>query len=224
MTKEAELLANHEIMLKEIRSWGLWSLGLGVVHLISSGFLNSSWGILLIIVGLSSFYYRTAPMFIMYTVTLSWAALSNLLSFNTEWVIFSVLQGYFAFRTLQDFRRFRNTEDELKLITKGVSNNIQRVAKSFPWIGAILSCLSVFTCIASILIVFFVIDETLVESFSYPPYLSLMFGLIETFSVLGFSVSLISLISKYKPKILPIIGIVISGLFMVLEIISRFSI
>ena len=82
-----------------------------------------------------------------------------------------------------------------------VSNNIQRVAKSLPWIGAILSCLSVFTCIASILVVFFVIDETLVESFTYPPYLSLMFGLIETFSVLGFSVSLISLISKYKPKI-----------------------
>jgi hypothetical protein len=79
---------NYAAMLKEIRSWGFWSLGLGAVHLVTSGFLSAPWGVLLIIVGLASFYFRTASMFIIYAVTLAWAALSNLLGLDFAWIFF----------------------------------------------------------------------------------------------------------------------------------------
>ena len=36
----AELKASHALMLKEIRSWALWSAGLGAVHLLQTGFLD----------------------------------------------------------------------------------------------------------------------------------------------------------------------------------------
>ena len=209
-----ELQADHKLMLKEIRSWGLWSLGLGVVHILSSGFLNSGWGILLIVVGLSSFYFRTAPIFVIYTVALSWAALTNLLSLSTGWVVMSLLQLYFAFRTFKDFQRFRKSEDKLTLTSKDISTNSQRAAKSFPWIGSLLGCSSLVGFVILFILTIYLGATYGWESLT-PTYYNFLQGTMETFGVLGFSVSLASLLSKHTPKALPIIGVIASGLFMV---------
>lgn len=222
-----ELQKNHELMLKEIRSWGYWSLGLGVLHLITAGFLDSAWGLLLIIVGLASFYYRTASMFIVYTVVLSWAALSNLISLNPEWMIFALLQLYLAFRTFKDFRRFQNTEKELIAISAGVGNELvvginRKSVRSFPWIGPSLGCLSIILCVATLAATFFLIDETLIANQTYPPFYLALFGIMEILSVLGFAVNLTSLVSKYEPKFPSMAGLVISSLFMLLLIVARF--
>jgi hypothetical protein len=203
-----ELQTNHEMMLKEIRSWGFWSLGLGVLHLIAAGFLDSAWGLLLIIVGLASFYFRTASMFIVYTVVLAWAALSNLISLNPEWMIFALLQLYLAFRTFKDFRRFQNTEKELIAVSTGVGDALivgisRRSARSFPWIGTSLGCLSIIFCAVTIAVTIFLIDETLIANQIYPPYYLALLGSIEILGVLGFAVSLTSVISKYEPKFPP---------------------
>ena len=141
------LTIQHALMLKEIRSWSFWLLGLGVLHLISSGFLNASWGILLIIVGLTSFYFRTASIFIIYVVTLTWAALSNFKGLESGWPIFALLQLFIAFRVFQQYRRFRETEDQfVKLADDDIIKDSipkERAARSFPWIGPLLGCSSI---------------------------------------------------------------------------------
>jgi len=213
-----ELQASHTAMLKEIRSWGLWSLGLGVIHIFSSGFLNSGWGILLIIVGIFSFYYRTAPMFMVYTVALSWAAVSNLISLNTEWVVLALFQIYLAFRTFKDFQRFRKSEDELTQADSDISMACQRARKSFPWIGSLLGCSSVI----GLVILFFLtlyLGSTYGWESTPPFYYNLAQGLIETFGVLGFAVSLAALVSRHTPRALPIIGLIASVLFMIVWLI-----
>jgi hypothetical protein len=211
----AELRANHQAMLKEIRSWGYWSLGLGAVHIISSGFLDSAWGILLIVVGLASFYYRTAPMFIIYTVTLAWAALSNLASLNPEWMVFAVVQIYLAFRTFKDFRRFGKIEEDFTQISSDSPITNQRANKSFPWIGALLSCSSIFGCIAYGVLTFVLVEEFGVNS-EAPAYYVFLIRLVEIIGVMGFSVSLASLLAKHTPKTLPIIGLIAGGTMIIM--------
>jgi len=220
------LAVNYELMLKEIRSWGYWSLGLGVLHIVSSGFLNSAWGILLLIVGLASFYFRSASMFIIYTITLAWAAFSNLVSMNVEWMILAAVQIYFAFRTFKDFRRFSKIENKLINVSQSDINSEiltinKRSEKGFPWIGPLLGCSSVIICFATFFLAFFVIDEVSVQNMTYPAYYTFLTALMEIIAILGFAVSLASLISKHKPKLLNIAGSVIGGVLVLFLMIAR---
>jgi len=217
-----EIQERHEAMLKEIRSWGLWSLGLGVLHIFFSGFLNSAWGALLIIVGFSSFYYRTASMFIVYTVALSWAAISNLVSLDTEWVVMALFQIYLAFRTFKDFRRFKKSEDDLTGADEDLLTASQRAQKSFPWIGSLLGCSSVIGIVVLFFLTIYLGAVYGWES-TTPAYFEIAAGLVETFGVLGFAVSLAALISRHKPRALPIIGLIASGLFMVVWLMPSIS-
>ena len=222
----AELKASHALMIKEIRSWALWSVGLGAVHLLQTGFLDSAWGILLIVVGLASYYYRTSPMFIVYTVTLAWAALSNLVSLNPAWMIFAVIQVYLAFRTFKDFRRFSKIEGEFIQLAEENGIGSRRAQLSFPWIGALMGLASAFGCILYWVLTFVLVATSGANS-EPPAYYILLIRLVEIISVMGFSVSLASLLSKHTPKALPIIGIVSGGgmilLFLVVNIIFAVS-
>lgn len=132
----AELQAR---VLKEVRSWGFWLLGVGAVHLVISGFLNAAWGILLILVGLASFYFRTAAMLVIYGVTLGWAAISNLSSGQSGWMAFALFQGFLAVRVFWQFLRFRRAEAESRLAsiaeTPESEATVERAARIFPWVG-----------------------------------------------------------------------------------------
>ncbi len=94
----------QEYMLRDLRNWGWGLVVLGAIHLFTSGFLYSTWGVMLIVVGLASFFFKDAAMFVVYSITLAWAALSNLTSFSPGWGIFSILQVVW---TVQVFRRFQ---------------------------------------------------------------------------------------------------------------------
>jgi len=216
----AELKAGHALMLKEIRSWALWSLGLGAVHLLQSGFLDSAWGILLIVVGLASYYYRTASMFIVYSVTLTWAAVSNLVSLNPEWMIFAVVQVYLAYRTFTAFRRFSRVEGEFIQLAEENRVGNRRAQLSFPWIGALLGLASVFGCVLYWLLTF-VLVTTSGANFEPPAYYILLIRLVDIISVMGFSISLASLLSKHTPKALPIIGVISGGGLMILSLVVK---
>ena len=222
----AELRSSHQAMLKEIRSWGFWSLGLGVAHLISSGYLNSAWGILLIIVGLGSFYFRTAPMFIIYTVTLAWAAVSNLGSLSTEWMFFALVQFYMAYRTFKDYQRFGKIEAQFIQLSSENTVASRRAANTFPWIGMLLGFLSIFGCIAYWAITFVIVAGFGLDT--EPPALYIfLIRFVEIVGIIGFSVSLASLLAKHTPKALPIIGLIAGSMiilmFLAMNIFLAFS-
>jgi hypothetical protein len=215
------ITTNHALMLKEIRSWSLWLLGLGVLHIISAGFLNASWGILLIIVGLISFYYRTSSMFIIYVATLTWAALSNLKSLESSWIIFSLVQLFIAFRVFQQYRRFHETEGKFMKLGNNANNDItvkERAAHSFPWIGSILGCSSLIGLGLLLVLTLILVSASGWTSVA-PSFYIFMEGIVENIAVLGFAISLASLLSKYRPNLPAIIGLIAGGLIMVLYLV-----
>ncbi|MBM3134576.1 MAG: hypothetical protein FJZ89_04670 [Chloroflexi bacterium] len=207
--------ATYAQMLREIRSWGLWLLALGAIHLVASGFLSSPWGILLLVVGLASFYFREAAMFVIYGVTLSWAAISNLLSGEVTWLFFALIQLFFAFQTFRQFLRFRRTQAEAAILGEealGSSLMPERAARVFPWTGCILGALALVGVVA--FIVWVVILFGFMEAAALPDFADWLIGLVVNVGVLGLAVSLASLLSGHRYKPLAILGIVASSLVL----------
>ncbi len=93
-------------MRRDIRSWGGWMIVMGIISFVSAGFLDSAWGILLVVVGLGSLIFRTPALYIVYGVTLVWAAINNALLSSGTWAIFSLVQLVMAVQTFGQFRKF----------------------------------------------------------------------------------------------------------------------
>ena len=210
----SSVINGYAAMLQEIRSWGLWSLGLGALHLVTSGFLSAPWGILLIIVGLGSFYFRSASMFVVYAVTLGWAAFSNLISFEIGWVGFALYQFFLAFRVFQQYQLFRDIEGEYHAQSDQVLPN--PAYRFFPWLGSLFGCSSILAFVMIVLIVL-VLAITSEGQASIPDYFVFFEGLAVNFGILGASIGLASLLSKYHRKPLAIVGLISGVLTVLLE-------
>jgi len=91
--------------------------------------------LLLIAVGLSSLWIRSSAMFMVYATTLTWAGLTNLCSVGSGglgWAGFGLLQLFFAYRVLHQFRLFSAVHRAL------VEDDLpDRAARVFP-VGAFL--------------------------------------------------------------------------------------
>jgi hypothetical protein len=148
-TKRFETERSHEAMLKEIRTWAFWLIGIGVLSLVASTLLDASWGILLIVVGLVSFLFKDAAMFVVYGVTVAWAAVSNAIggigAQQWVWVIFSVIQVYITVRVFISYARFRRVQANWVAMVSdgsGTSPVQDRANRVFPPAGCALSALA----------------------------------------------------------------------------------
>ena len=207
-------------MLKEIRSWGYWCLFLGVLHIALYGRLSPQWGILLILVGLASFYFRNASIFIIYAVTMLWAAFSNFLGFTIIWVIFAIVQVYFSIRIFMSYQRYSKVETEYlgsKIDQISIDPSIQRASTLFPWVGSFLGCISTLGLVAVILIALLLGIKTGNTS-STPGYLNFSFSFLVNIGVLGFAVGLASLLAKYRLKALALTGVVAGAVTLLLAL------
>lgn len=94
----------------ELRLWGMVVLILGLLHLLSAGLLNAPWGVTLILLGLVSFFITAPSLFIVYAITLIWAALTNGIggwrAIEQVRPILTVLSLFQVVLALQVFRRF----------------------------------------------------------------------------------------------------------------------
>lgn len=222
---ENEIFTDYAKLLKEIRSWGWWLVGLGVMHIIWSGFLDTSWGILLIIVGLASFYFRSASMFIIYGVVLAWVAMSNF-NISELWMIgLALFQVFLSVSVFLQYRRFRDVERDYieKTGNDGDANNssVNRVASFFPWAGAYLSCSSLIVFVFVSFVVLVIVVQTN-NNESLPSYFSLFAGLVTNMGILGFSLGLASLLSRYRPKFLAITALVFGALTLLIILVMQY--
>lgn len=210
----------YEKMLREIRSWGIMLLILGVIQVVASEFLSNSWGILLVIVGLASFYFRSPAMFVIYGTTLIWAAISNALSGAGGWVAFSLFQVFLAFQTFRQFFQFRSTfvaHQNIEISdTPKPQLNSDKAARPFPWTSIVLGAVSFIGLILIILGTILFIGLT--GSQNLPDFISFAEGLIIDLAVLGFSTGLASILSSYQYKWVSIIGMITGGLVLLIEI------
>lgn len=218
---DAAIGSLHEKMLDEIKKWAFFLLVIGVIQIILSESLSNTWGLLLIIVGLSSFYFRSPAMFMVYGTTLGWAAISNALSGSGNWMMFSLLQVYFAFKTFHQFFQFRKnfialqTEKDTFGLEKTTIPN--HATKLFPWISFAFGAVAFVGLVTLFLAV--VIFFSITASETYPAFLDFMEGVVIDLAVLGIGTGLAALFSRYPYKLVSILGLIASVVVLVIEVV-----
>lgn len=128
----------RDAIARETRGWGGTFLVLGILHLMP-GFadLDPVWGVLLMVTGAISYYFRSAAMLAVYGVLLVWVAVTNMLSGEWFWMGFAALQAYLAFRTFRLFARVRRATVRLGIGLGDCPSD--RAAAVFPCAGCALT-------------------------------------------------------------------------------------
>jgi hypothetical protein len=197
--------------------------------LVASGFLNPGWGITLLAVGGLSFIFREASMFIMYAVALIWVGISNILSLDWGiWTFLGAYQIYLGAMLFQKFRRYRDYEHQHLNNNKEASSGVNtgRAEKLFPWLGASMAGIGLLVYAAAIVVMFIavvMVYETPGGSISdsLAVALDLISGVALGIGIIGFGLSLSSVVSKYKQKWLSWAGIVFGSFLILLEILIK---
>jgi len=206
-------------MKKDIRSWGFWLIGIGVVSLVLSFLLDPSWGLMLMIVGVSSFYFCESAMFVVYGSILAWAAISNLMA-GPLWAVFAVFQGILAFKVFRQFGKYRKAEKiyryHHKMGRTGGAPIPERGARMFPWLSAAASVLSIGILLGVVggMAVSPVVEEdlTVMSGLDWAAVFAVNLG------VLGLALGMASLLSGHKQKAPSVAGVVIGGLVVLITV------
>ncbi len=202
----------HAEMLKGIRSWGIGLLLLGVLHLILGQFLDAPWGILLILVGLMSFVFREAPMYVIYGVALAWAAISNLLSLELGLVLFALFQFYWTYRVMQRYFRYRKAQVGRRRYlaeTGGSSSHPERAAKVFPWAALLLGGGTLAGLIFFVIGLFLLYANMVSEN-----ALVVLLQITVYMGVLALGLGAASLFSGYKYRLASALGVVAGSIVL----------
>ncbi|KAF5083375.1 zinc ribbon domain-containing protein [Methanobacterium aggregans] len=103
---EMESAEAREKMKGDIRSWGKGLIFIGVIQIISMGFLDQFWGVLLMVAGIVSFKVVHRVMFVVYGTIILFAGLGNL-QVGGLLTAFSIFQFVIGFRQFQKFIQWR---------------------------------------------------------------------------------------------------------------------
>ena len=99
-----------EVMLRDLRSWGIGLIVMGVLHFALAGFLEPLWGVVLIIIGILSLALRERGMFLVIGGALLLAGIWNIATSLAEggggWTIFGALQLYWGVKEMRKFARY----------------------------------------------------------------------------------------------------------------------
>ena len=189
-------------MKKDIRSWGNSSLLLGAVHLISFGVLAPSWGVILLLVGLASFIFESASLFVVYAVSLAWVGMSNIIqSVRSDlgfWTFFGLYQIFLAYRVFKKFGIYKDAErkfvdhqaEETRSKKVDPENHFAWIGTAFSW-GALIIYLVIF-----VLAIIALVMETDLDPLS--KLIDLILNIMIGFGVIGIAFSLSAILSKYK--------------------------
>jgi hypothetical protein len=207
-------------ILKEIRSWAISLLILGILSIFASGFLSAPWGILLIFVGLASFYFRSSAMLVVYAVTLAWAGISNAISGQALWIAFAIFQWFLVVRVFQKFLSFRRVEVNSAAEESGPSGlTPKRTTSIFPWAAGALGAFSLMGLIGIFIAI--IIQVIFIRNQAVPGFLNFIESLVVNCGVLGFAVGLASVLCKYPRRAVAIVGMVTGVLTLLVEIILK---
>jgi hypothetical protein len=214
-----ECSLNYAKMKKDIRSWGFWLVGIGIVSMVLSFLLDPSWGLMLVAVGLSSFYFCESSMFVVYGSILAWASLSNFMAGST-WAVFAVIQAVIAFKVFRQFKKWRKVEKAYRYHFKmgriSTAPTPERGARVFPWLSAVLSVLSIGTLLGVV--------GGMAVSPAAEEDLAAMTGLdwaaifAVNLGVLGLALGVASLVSGHSRKAPSVAGVVIGGIVLLITV------
>jgi hypothetical protein len=208
----------REGMLPALKKWGIWFLGLGIVHLISPLSLSIPGGIVMVLIGLASFILKSPAMFVVFAASIGLSAVMNLTSGGLDWGVFGLIQIYMTIRTLGEFRQYRDIQSADRDLSSEVVD-VPRIRvgheKAFPWLSVAFGSIAFFSMIAFWASAFIgaLLDPTLADQ---PNLLdTLLVGLIGSQMVAGelaISFGVASLAAKHRLRALSGIAIVLGSL------------
>jgi len=94
---------------KELRSWGIGLMVLGIVHLFVEA-LNPAWGIIIIVIGIINMLVIKRGMFIVNGIALLLVGVLNLAAAaetSYGWAIFGILQIIWGIQEIRKFKRYK---------------------------------------------------------------------------------------------------------------------
>jgi len=103
---------------KYCKQVGLILIGLGILHIILSEFLDAYWGVLIIVIGVIALLYRRRSIILVVGIALIVVGLLNILGsydVNVFWSIFGILQIVWG---IQELRRYGKTKENKKYAKK----------------------------------------------------------------------------------------------------------
>ncbi|MBN2389460.1 MAG: hypothetical protein JXR84_01970 [Anaerolineae bacterium] len=206
------------VMLKDMRSWAWWLVGFAVLHLFIGGINGIGWAWLLFMVAVGSFVFKDAVMYVLYTVTLAWAGISNLISGQSGWMFFSFLQFYMAYRTFSSYKRFQKLQDEIariQIIEAAPAKRRWFVAPQiFPWLGGLLGIGSLGGLVLSFGIL--VVIGLMGAQQPSDTLFILALDIVVNGAVMGVAVSVGALLARYRYKAASIFGLISSILVLII--------
>ena len=194
---------------KEVRNTGIALIILGIIHMIFSGFLSFTWGIILIVLGIISFFYRSRKMILTFGISLILVGALNLLDgilaslegISAGWAIFGVFQIIWG---IQEINRFREIKENPKYLN---------LEKGFAWYGLRIGF---FIMVVNWILNYFVINQeatawaTFVEFFIISVIFTFVTSIIhlkfykqETFAIISLVISLLMILTMVIMFILP---------------------
>ncbi len=227
MTSIDEKVFDRATMAKEVSSYGKWSLGWGAVNLVFSG-LSSPFGLVLLVLGLASFYFNLASMFIVYGIVFLWAAISNLFVGGGLASFFTIVLALSAVQAFRNYARYRPVETALLTGDDGAEIAEADTGDSGPRVSArtaqILPWSSFLIAIASLggLLTSFVIGSIWLVATGNEELPALIFFVAAAslqFGILALSLGVASILSGYRYKVLSAIGILGGTVALVIELV-----
>lgn len=206
---------------QETHKWGLWLLAMGFAQLIANAVLDPVWGIVLILIGLASFYFRSSAMLPVYGITMAWAAINNVLSGDLRWAALGLLQFYWAIATFREFRVLRRALSRLGISSStGAADSSDRAAGIFPWAGCALSALAPIGLITLILVA--VVSILLTDQEPSEQAINVAYTVLVDSACLGLALGIAGILSNFQRRVASILATVGGGLMLGLAVLLSF--
>lgn len=211
--QRAELRAALAVQLQSrVQSWVVWLVLIAVVQFAASPGEVAPWGVMLILVALTSLIFKDPALFVVYAVIIGWAGLENLLfADDILWKGFSLLQGYWAIQLVQEFTRYRKLEQHAA--EPGMPPQHSRAAAWFPWVSMSLGGLSILLILGGFL--FLVASAAATGTDPDTTIFSISFTTGLYMAILGLAYGLGAWLSRYPYRFAAIIGTVLSALTLI---------
>ena len=104
-------------MKKELISWGISLIVLGLIHLLFSGFLDPIWGGVIIILGILNLVIHHRGMFIANGIALILVGALNLIGSLDQggvfWSSFGIMQMIWGVKEMKRFQNYKEEKEEI---------------------------------------------------------------------------------------------------------------
>ena len=98
-------------MKKDLRSWGFWLIGIGIISTVLAGILDPIWGGVLIVLGVLTLFIQWRGMFIVLGIVLFLAGIMNITSGEFGiWTTFGALQIYLGVEEIRKFFKYASVK------------------------------------------------------------------------------------------------------------------